>query len=47
LQFAFFKESFWDFWGFLKISCLVAKSEIGTLFCKTFDTYVDPWSAFI
>ena len=25
-------QSFWDFWGFLKISCLVAKSEIGTKF---------------
>ena len=26
------KKSFSDFWGFLKISCPVAKSEIGTRF---------------
>ena len=43
LQFAFFNkikkenlQKFWDFWGFLKFSALVAKSEIGTQFYTIF-----------
>jgi hypothetical protein len=43
----YFLQTFCHFWGFLKFSCLVAKSETGAEFLWFFDTYVKPGYALI